>query len=47
MRGPNMVPCGTPEVTLDHDEYLPFTTTLCSLLVKKLLNQLNTLLHIP
>ena len=28
MRGPNMVPCGTPEVTLDHDEYLPFTTTV-------------------
>ena len=37
--GPRIVPWGTPDVTQDHDEWVPRTTTRYLRSVKKLLNQ--------
>ena len=34
-RGPRMDPWGTPALISVHDEYCPFKTTLCFLLIKK------------
>ena len=46
-KGPNIVPCGTPEVTFDHSEYALFTKTLYFLLFKKFVTQLSTLPKMP
>ena len=45
--GPSTLPCGTPLVTFDQSEYIPFTDTLCCLPMRKSLIQFRTLFLIP
>ena len=40
-KGPKMVPCGVPEVTLDHSVQAHLTTTRCFRPIKKCLSQFN------
>ena len=45
--GPRIDPCGTPDVTSSHSEWIPSTTTLCCLPCKYDANQSISLPSIP
>ena len=39
--GPTMDPCGVPEVTVDHSEHIPLTTTRCLRPIREFLSQFS------
>jgi hypothetical protein len=45
--GPRTLPCGTPDSTSVHEEYLPFSTTLCFRPVSQLLIQASVFCLMP